>query len=444
MTAAQLMARGVGDWFTPEKGRGLKWWLRADTVAGADGDAIGTWSDQSPAGMNATQSTGANKPLLKLNIVNGYPVLRFDGSNDVLATSAPVVAGKQGTFIVACRMTTAQNCGVLSNGNLASNGMAILPQYSGNTKQVVRGTKAIDASATSRDTNWDILVLRVGVGDGVNTYYDFWSRGGSPILSKGGVEALTPGTSTLLGAYIAGSLHFLGDIAEVMAYDSLLDLNDLNGAIRYLADKYAISSVTRVPKLALGTVVCDGDSQISTAIGGSGTFVWEKVKASIGANNSIRNFGSGGLTLANLNSDAATEIDPSYDDIRTSVSIVWAGTNDLFAGATGATTYSRLLTYCAERRAAGWKVIVLTATPRSDTGTAAGYDAERLAFNSSVRTNWATFADALVDIGNTTNYANAGDELNTTYFGDKVHLTNTGRTAVASMIVTALAGLGVT
>lgn len=71
-------------------------WFKADagtfqdtgltTPATADAAAVKGWQDQSGNSQNATEAT--NNPILKLNIQNSLPVVRFDGINDVLATAS--------------------------------------------------------------------------------------------------------------------------------------------------------------------------------------------------------------------------------------------------------------------------------------------------------------------------------------------------------------------
>jgi hypothetical protein len=65
----------------------------------SDGNTVETWTDLSNNGRNATQSTAANRPTYKTSIQGGNPVLRFDGSNDSLAT---------GTFASSTQITAIQ------------------------------------------------------------------------------------------------------------------------------------------------------------------------------------------------------------------------------------------------------------------------------------------------------------------------------------------------
>src|SRR5687768_11145672 len=64
---------------------GLKLWLKADAITGlADGDPVTTWADSSGEGNDFTQGTAGNKPIYKTSILFGLPVVRFDGTDDVL------------------------------------------------------------------------------------------------------------------------------------------------------------------------------------------------------------------------------------------------------------------------------------------------------------------------------------------------------------------------
>jgi hypothetical protein len=61
--------------------------------------------------------------------------------------------------------------------------------------------------------------------------------------------------------------------------------------------------------------------------------------------------------------------------------------------------YTRYLQWCADWRAAGFKVVACTVLPRNNGGLYAGFEADRQTVNAQIRANWASFADALADMG---------------------------------------------
>jgi lysophospholipase L1-like esterase len=128
---------------------------------------------------------------------------------------------------------------------------------------------------------------------------------------------------------------------------------------------------------------------------------------------------------------------------RRGIVVIWGGTNDMALNplATPAQTYANLQAYVAAARLVPGvdKVIVLTALPRTS-GDNGNFETDRQAFNTLVRNGWASFADALVDVGNDANIGQAGDNLDTTYYdGDAVHLNNTGYGVVGAAVAAAVA-----
>ncbi len=166
------------------------------------------------------------------------------------------------------------------------------------------------------------------------------------------------------------------------------------------------------------------------------------------AGSSVTNKGVSGQTCAQMESDASTDIDP----LRTGnyvafVVVCFGGTNDIYFNAdaddTGATTYGRIVTYCTNRRTAGWRVVVCSLLPRGDfpggstlPSVAKTHDeARRQAINSAIRNTWPTFADAFADVAADSRMGDDGDELDTTYYqGDKVHPTATGQLVLKDVI----------
>lgn len=116
---------------------------------------------------------------------------------------------------------------------------------------------------------------------------------------------------------------------------------------------------------------------------------------------------------------------------------IFLGTNDLANGngvaytlnGTGAPDNAGVYAACDAARIAGWKVILCTLLPRSDAMAVsqATFDAARAAFNTDVRANWASHADALCDFAAVAGMGADGDSNNTAnYSTDKIHPINAG------------------
>ncbi|MBN2015395.1 response regulator [Candidatus Dojkabacteria bacterium] len=68
----------------PDVVSGLGLWLKADAISGlSDGDYVVTWNDSSGNGNDAVQTdTDGFQAIYKANVINGNPVVRFDGLKD--------------------------------------------------------------------------------------------------------------------------------------------------------------------------------------------------------------------------------------------------------------------------------------------------------------------------------------------------------------------------
>jgi hypothetical protein len=103
---AQNAGAAVASAWTPVSlGAALTEYLNADSVAGSDGDAIGTFT--ATVGSDATQATAGKKPLLKKasNGINGHNVLLFDGSNDTMVTGNIAVTSAFTMFVIWSKVT---------------------------------------------------------------------------------------------------------------------------------------------------------------------------------------------------------------------------------------------------------------------------------------------------------------------------------------------------
>ena len=119
--------------------------------------------------------------------------------------------------------------------------------------------------------------------------------------------------------------------------------------------------------------------------------------------------------------------------------LVWfSGTNDIWGSSDSADTIiTSISTACAARKAAGWqKVIVATILPRGPGNDA--NETKRQTVNASIRANYATYADGLVDIGNDATIGQATQNSNTTYYNaDQIHPSEAGHAIIAGYMKTA-------
>ncbi len=76
-------------------------WYKADQISLSDGDPVAQWDDLSGNTRHLVQATGAAKPTYKTAIVNGLPVVRFDGVDDYLRHTAG------GDFVTGTTLTVA-------------------------------------------------------------------------------------------------------------------------------------------------------------------------------------------------------------------------------------------------------------------------------------------------------------------------------------------------
>jgi lysophospholipase L1-like esterase len=195
-------------------------------------------------------------------------------------------------------------------------------------------------------------------------------------------------------------------------------------------------------------IVCDGDSITAGDGLSAGNKYPEQLQAILGNAWQVDNVGVSGQTLDNMQT-TRTDVDSLYSGSNAyNVNVCFGGTNDIYFNASAATTETRVQAYCAASRSTGFKVVVCTLLPRGDfPGTSTlpadaetNHETRRLAFNTWLRANWSTFADALCDLAADARLGDDGDEDDTTYYqGDKVHPNSVGAAKIAERVAAAVA-----
>jgi len=230
---------GVGSpTFLPSQISGLRLWLKADALVLNDGDAVGTWVDQSGNANDATQATAANKPTYKAGIVNGKPVVRFDGSNDYLALPNFVSTFIAGEIFIVVKIDNDPPT-LDSQTGLWTFGSDIQNTHYPYTDGIIYDQFGTATRKATSDPAIALTSFRI---------YNVASQSGEWTSRINGVQHYTTATNTasfttapILGAGVGGSNYFLdGDVAEVILYSSVLSSGNRGLVEGYLNSKYAL------------------------------------------------------------------------------------------------------------------------------------------------------------------------------------------------------------
>ncbi len=260
----------------------LKLWLKADAITGvADGGAVATWPDASGNAFDATEAT--NQPTLQTSEINGWPVVRFDGTNDNMEVAAGFNSATQNVAGITVLAVYETNADVLSRVIHIATGTGI-------ARFLFGPASLLDLTAIARRADGDTAAQNTSTGDmgplgtpllqtavvnyATNSFANYRTGTAfptSPITIPGTSGANTSNTASSVVAAIgsnstAASAFLNGDIAEVVMFNSALSDADRKGVEIYLACKYALTlSYTFVcPALDL-----DASNIVGLADGGS-------------------------------------------------------------------------------------------------------------------------------------------------------------------------------
>jgi hypothetical protein len=212
--------------FVPTDIAGLQLWLKADSLSLNDADPVTTWADQSGNGRDAGQAVAANKPIYKVNIVNGKPVVRFDGVNDVMTTAASFGVR---TIFYAVTYTSGVIWG--SSLDLTYFGVNVATHY------LYMGPGGGGVTTVGDEPGaWHIWTGKYSSGAGQGIIRLDGTQAGT-----GTHEADTATGTTFIGNRELADLPLAGDLAELIGYSGYLSDANCLSVERYLGTKYGIT-----------------------------------------------------------------------------------------------------------------------------------------------------------------------------------------------------------
>lgn len=214
----------------------------------------------------------------------------------------------------------------------------------------------------------------------------------------------------------------------------------MRGTLTGLALALALGCVAASPADApRDLVVLDGDS-ITQGHGLYGSATYAAGLAMLATGADVENAAISGKSCAQLATTAPTRVDVRLRAGAANTLVIWCGTNDIaVGGATADAAFYALHDYTQARRAAGWRVVVVTMLPRAASPPwPAITEAQRGAFNMAVRATWSRWADGLADVAADPRIGAAGRTADPVYYMDAAHPTAVGAQIVAGIVAGAL------
>lgn len=225
-----LLSAGAAG-FDPASITGCRLWLQAEAITGlSDGAPVLTWSDESGSDHHAAQTQASRQPTFQTSVINGRPVVRFDGA-DSMSLSLSEASTEHTFFFVIDLAALGGHHNYLFDSH---EGRLILDAAKSASPHVVRW----------RDSSWRNVAAGVA-GHQILTWVFSGTTG--EVFRNGasvGTETYNPtplGGTTALGSNYSGNQNrFEGDIAEVVYYNQALAAADRQQVEQYLSNRYAI------------------------------------------------------------------------------------------------------------------------------------------------------------------------------------------------------------
>jgi hypothetical protein len=210
-------------------------WYRADAGVQRVGEKITSWEDLSGNARHLFALSSAYRPTWRPNGINGYPVVDFASGNGLGSAVAFQLQRKVTSFIVTATTTT--------RGMLVEHGLGDGHYWyaDGNAAFAVFGTTGIGHHRFFK-TNWVPLTKSYLTTKYSGTSLTVRVSGVAQTAdSTDGVEQTVSATKQLfVGVRSDLTLSHVGQIAEIIIYNSELSVSDTSIIEAYLASRYSI------------------------------------------------------------------------------------------------------------------------------------------------------------------------------------------------------------
>jgi hypothetical protein len=218
----------------------LQLWVEADFISGlTSSDPITSFTEASPNARTVEQGSASRRPLYITGVLNGFPVMRFDGTDDQLLTTN-TVSGTSGITVVAVAKADVIGFRGICNPNGQNNAgtgtnFALTPEVG------VRTAGSFKLFNQDMGTSvFRVVAARVAPSKASGDI-EAWLDGTALSMSSQNSQTLNIGNFNTSIGQDALTSAFDGDIAAVIIYSTNLSNANLNTVCQYLGSKYNIS-----------------------------------------------------------------------------------------------------------------------------------------------------------------------------------------------------------
>jgi hypothetical protein len=218
--------------FHPTDIDGCQLWLDAADASTVtlSGSNVTQWIDKSGNGNTVTQTTSSNQPTYVTNVVNGNPVVRFNGTSHVLQTTSFTSLGTNSVsfWLVERNLSGSGGNAPFSFNSGPNNGIVF---QNNNGLQPLPNSVPYTSSVARID-----FYNRTNTGSGDSTYLN-----GTVVSIRDDNTTGTYGTTFAVGMRILSTIYTSGDICEILIFIGMPTTSQRQTIEGYLAHKWGLT-----------------------------------------------------------------------------------------------------------------------------------------------------------------------------------------------------------
>lgn len=218
----------------PELFDGLVLWLDAGAIEGLeDGDAVEAWDDLTDGGNDATQASAAKQPTYVASGLNAMPVVRFGGGEKFLRHDAILSSEYTAIYVLKLGQSAVNLLYYYHAGDVSAHDLGFFAECHNQTEGW--GSVALPDVRTSSDyptpLEWALHT---------HTPEALYQNGSEVDYARSG-DVCGGGLTDIGSRSDHAGLYFVGDIAEILIYETVLDDAEREAVEDYLRSKWDLA-----------------------------------------------------------------------------------------------------------------------------------------------------------------------------------------------------------